>query len=200
MKRQATEIAKTPLLGKESPDDEHDWPDFMSVVFAKERPYVASQDELEKILEMVNEYYKAGWKEYTRPPFRMHHLTMENMVANLNKILMASHPARIRNAYDQIMNIHQDCTHDLVFDRLMRDDANRKDRRKILQTLTDGAPSAYQTDDFEWPKDKQFNWSKAIRYRTSDGRFNLTEYLQRRKSRTKDIFVRLKHDKTEHDR
>ena len=59
----------------------------------------------------------------------------------------------------------------------MRDDANRKDRKKILQTLMEGAPSAYQTDDFEWPKDKQFNWSKAIRYRTNDGKFNLTEYL-----------------------
>lgn len=96
--------------------------------------------------------------------------------------------------------MHQDCKHDLVFDRLMRDDHFRKDRKNILKTLNDGAPSQFQTDDIDWPNDPQFNRAKLEKIVNSQGKFNLTEYLKRPKSRPKDVFVRLKHDRTEHNR
>lgn len=69
-------------------------------MFAAEKPYCANKEELELILELVNKHYKVNWKEDIRKPFRMHHLTMESMLSNLNKILMSAHPPKIRKAFE----------------------------------------------------------------------------------------------------
>ena len=58
--RRVSVIADTPILDDLEVDDilSPDEPDFASVVFNKERPFVASKAELAEVLELVNNHYK----------------------------------------------------------------------------------------------------------------------------------------------